>query len=195
MGASSIPVRDDGVATRPAEHLPQAANLIMRNALASLGQMVLATVVATLVAVISLIAGLARAVACLSVVQSAARADHRRPGRLPGRAGRRGLGVAAWPVPGLGSADRAGVRIRVHRRNAGHAAGRHQAVSVRHLRRPAVSHRIPDPAHRQPRPARHDLPGSAPVLPAGLVLDRRARRGADRDARLGDLQAVGDHLD
>jgi galactan 5-O-arabinofuranosyltransferase len=56
LGASSIQVRDDGVATHPAEHIPQAANLIMRNALASLGQIVAAAVVAVAVAVPSLVA-------------------------------------------------------------------------------------------------------------------------------------------
>jgi galactan 5-O-arabinofuranosyltransferase len=56
LGASSIQVRDDGVATHPAEHLPQVANLIMRNALASLGQMFAAAVVAVIVSVVSLIA-------------------------------------------------------------------------------------------------------------------------------------------
>ncbi|CKS18195.1 Uncharacterised protein [Mycobacterium tuberculosis] len=131
----------------------------------------------------------------LPVVQPAACADHRRPGRLPGRAGRHRLVVAARSIPATGPAGRAGFGIRVYRRDAGHAAGRHQAVSVRHLCRPAVPHRIPHPAHRHRRPARHDLHRTATVLPTGLVLDRRTRGGADRDAGLGDVKAVGDHLD
>ena len=44
-------------------------------------------------------------------------------------------------------------------------------------------------------PARHDLLRAAAVLPAGLVLDRRPTRLADRHARVGDVQAVGDRLD
>lgn len=127
-------------------------------------------------------------VARLPVVQPAACADHRRPGRLPGRAGRHRLVVAARSIPATGPAGRAGFGIRVYRRDAGHAAGRHQAVSVRHLCRPAVPHRIPHPAHRHRRPARHDLHRTATVLPTGLVLDRRTRGGADRDAGLGDVR-------
>ena len=44
-------------------------------------------------------------------------------------------------------------------------------------------------------PARHDLLRAAAVLSAGLVLDRRPARGADGHAGVGDVQAVGDHLD
>src|SRR6201999_4631470 len=50
------PLRDDGLEARPTEHLPQRANLSMRNALATCGQMVFAASVAAIVAVISLIA-------------------------------------------------------------------------------------------------------------------------------------------
>ena len=108
------------------------------------------------------------------------------------------MGMATGPVEkaaAAGSVKRAGVRFGVHHRDAGHAAGGQQAVPVRHLRGPAVPHRVPDAAHRQPRPARHDLPRSAVVLLAGLVLDRRPCRCADRDAGLGALQALGHHLD
>jgi galactan 5-O-arabinofuranosyltransferase len=56
LGASSIPLRDDGFAAHPAERLPQAANLIMRNALATLGQMAVAVAVAVSVAAVSLVA-------------------------------------------------------------------------------------------------------------------------------------------
>ena len=45
--------------------------------------------------------------------------------------------------------------------------------------------------------ALHDMTyfGLPPYLPARVVLDRRPGRGADRDASVGDVQAVGDHLD
>ena len=131
------------------------------------------------------------------LVQPAACADHRRAGRLPGRAGRRRLGVAP-AAAGSESLARLSGLLFVSAFTVvtlGYAAGGHQAVPVRHLRRPAVPHRIPDPARRQPRPARHDLRRAADVLPAGLVLDRRARRGAERHPGLGGLQAMGDHLD
>ena len=48
---------------------------------------------------------------------------------------------------------------------------------------------------RHRRPARHDLHRAAAVLPARLVLARRPARRPDRHARLGDVQAVVDHLD
>ena len=45
--------------------------------------------------------------------------------------------------------------------------------------------------------ALHDMTylGSAAVLPAGLVLDRRPDRRADRNARMGDVQTVVDRVD
>src|SRR5690606_13850994 len=55
MGAGGDQVRDDGVATHTAAHLPQAPHL-MREALAVFGRMAVAAAVATLVAVVSLVA-------------------------------------------------------------------------------------------------------------------------------------------
>ena len=126
------------------------------------------------------------------VVEPAARTDHCRPGRLPGAAARHRLRVARGhrgPPNCCG-----GVPVGVHGRHPRDAAGRDQALPVRHLGRSAVPHRVPDPAHREPGTARHDLRRHAAVLPGRLVLDRRPGRCADRYAGLGDVQAVGHHL-
>ena len=42
MGAGRFQIRDDGVAAHSAAHLPQAAHLLMRNALATAGHMAVA---------------------------------------------------------------------------------------------------------------------------------------------------------
>ncbi len=133
-------------------------------------------------------------VACVQFLQSAARAYDRGPIRMPRRPTGRGLAVAsgaAHPRPRC----RAVVLVRVLRGDVGDAAGRHPAVPVRYLSRPAVPHRVPDPASRHRGAEGHDLLRPAAVLPAGVVLDRRSRRGTHRHTRLGDVQAVGDHVD
>ena len=87
-----------------------------------------------------------------------------------------------------------GVPGCIHGGDPGYAPGRHQALSVRHLRRPAVPHRVPHPVDRQPGPARYDLRRTATVLSTRLVLGGRTGGRADRDPGLGDVQAVVHHL-
>ena len=138
----------------------------MRNALAIIGHMVIAVTVVAAVSVISLVA-IARVQwpAYPSSNQLHALTTVGQVGCIVGLvcAGllwRRGRHATR---PGCG----VGVLVRVRRRHARHAARCDQAVPVRHLRRPAVSHRVPDPAHRQRGPARHDLPGLPPFYPPG----------------------------
>ena len=129
----------------------------------------------------------------LQLIQPAARAHHRRPVRLSGRTTRLRLAVAARSAA-CGARRCAALSLGVLGRHARHASRRHQALPVRHLRRPAVPHRVPDPTDRYRRASRYDLRRSAAVLSRGLVLDRRPDGCADRHTGVGDVQTVGDHL-
>ena len=156
-----VPLRDDGAAARPAADLPQAADLIVserpgmrrRAGTRSGGQMAAGDGRSPpcVVACVALIA-IARVewpafnssnqlhalttvgqFVCLVGLFAARLAVAARPTRLVAR-----LGAVVFLSAFVG-------------RHAGDAAGRHQAVPVRHLGRPAVPHRVPDPAHRHRR--------------------------------------------
>jgi hypothetical protein len=181
---------DVGAAAHPAAHLPQAADLSMRTALATVGQLAVAAAVG--VSVVALIA--------IAQVEWPAYPSSNQLHALT-TVGQVGCLVALLGVGVLWRRGHAGWRGSarppaggLHGGHPRHAAGRDQAVPVRHLGGPAVPHRVPDPAHRQS--ALHDMTtGPAAVLPARLVLARRARGRPHRHPGLGDVQAVGHHLD
>ena len=199
MGAGSVQVRDDGVAARSAAHLPQAPHLrspgsMMRGALAVLGQMAVAAAVAVIVAAVSLVA-IARVewpaynssnqlhalttvgqFVCLAGLLAAGWL-WRRGRRFAARAGAL-LFLSAFSVVTL-AMPLGATKLYLF------------GISVDQQFRTEYLTRLTDTA------ALRDMTyfGLPPFYPAGWFWIGGRTRRADRHTGLGDVQAVGDHLD